>query len=199
MNSNANFWNQAAIEDSKTAVWGEADCDWDLKADEQAELIVDWLGCTGEDLRIVDFGCGIGRLSWRVAERLNASVVGVDISDEMLKQAKQHDKVKYVLSNGKTWDIESDSIDGVYSMLVIQHLDPRTVAANVCEIRRVLKPGGRFLVQYVRGTNISQHMYDYTDDEMIDIAETVGLTVDFVWQHRNGLVYPEWSWIKGSA
>lgn len=186
------FWNAAAIDDARTAVWGEADCDWDARADVHADIIAAWLpGAT----RVVEWGCGVGRLAWRVAERLDAFVLGIDVSEQMLTRAHPHDQVAYMLGDGETWNVEPASANGAYSMLVAQHLEPEVVVANLSEMRRVLVPGGRWVMQYVRGTNRSPHLHDYTNDEMRSLAKAAGLTVTNL---HSGLFYPQWSWIGGS-
>ena len=100
-----------------------------------------------DDEAVVDVGCGVGRLTRVLASRA-ARVDAIDVSAEMLAQAREHHKD---LSN-VTWHqgdgtslrpIPDTSVDGVVSHVVFQHIpDPEVTYGYVREMGRVLKPGG---------------------------------------------------------
>jgi SAM-dependent methyltransferase len=99
--------------------------------------------------RVVDIGCGAGRLTKFMAEDF-ASVVGVDVSEGMLKVARSNiddPRVEFLLGNGVTLPVETASADGAFSAHVFQHLDSLELArANFSEVARILKPGGTMMV-----------------------------------------------------
>jgi SAM-dependent methyltransferase len=95
---------------------------------------------------VLDYGCGLGDNSVLLAVR-GARVVGVDISAELLelarKRLEQHNLTQQVeLKAGSAHDlpIEDESIDVVFGMAILHHLDLGMASA---EVFRVLKPGGR--------------------------------------------------------
>jgi SAM-dependent methyltransferase len=100
--------------------------------------------------RILDFGCGAGRLSQALADYAD-EVVGVDVSPPMLEMARRLDvdgRCRFVLN--ETSDLaafETDSFDLVYSELVLQHLPAPVIDGYLAEFVRVLRPGGVALLQ----------------------------------------------------
>lgn len=106
--------------------------------------------------RMLEVGCGAGRMTHSFARRF-ARVYALDLSLEMLGRARQiHTEQKNILwltSNGSDLSfIASDSMDFVFSYLVLQHL-PREmlVFEYVREMLRVLRPGGMMLFQFNGG------------------------------------------------
>lgn len=98
----------------------------------------------------LDFGCGVGRLSMALAAHVDA-VIGVDISAPMIEQARRHDtsgRCTFVLNDAPDLStIDSDSVDIVYSSLVLQHIPAPHNATFLAELLRVLRPGGLLVVQ----------------------------------------------------
>ena len=96
---------------------------------------------------VLDIGCGIGRLTRVVAERA-AHVHAIDVSAEMLEQAREHNahltNVVWHHGDGTTLHpVEDASIDAVVSHVVFQHIpDPEITLGYVREMGRVLRPGG---------------------------------------------------------
>jgi SAM-dependent methyltransferase len=102
---------------------------------------------------MVELGCGAGRMTRSFAQRFQ-SVSAVDISAEMQSRAKGHlqsfSNIRWLLTNGETIsDIETASVDFVFSYLVLQHMPTKEVAINsIEEMMRILRPNGVFLFQF---------------------------------------------------
>jgi SAM-dependent methyltransferase len=109
-------------------------------ADERAGLLARLVG--GPGLRVLDLGCRTGALTQHYAD--GNSVVGVDVDRNALEQAEAR------LAIDTIWaDVEDElpfpdeSFDVVVAGELLEHLaDPPAVVAHV---RRVLRPGGRFV------------------------------------------------------
>ncbi|MGA8622329.1 MAG: methyltransferase domain-containing protein [Candidatus Sulfotelmatobacter sp.] len=103
----------------------------------------------GDNGRVLDFGCGVGRLS-RALRFYFAQVYGVDISDEMIRLAREHTQSCTFLLNQKD-DLRlfnDDFFDFVYSNIVLQHQSTKEIArAYIREFVRVLKPKGMIVLQ----------------------------------------------------
>lgn len=100
----------------------------------------------------LDFGCGAGRLTRPLAECFE-SYVGVDISEEMLSNARRVNadvcNATYVHNTGTTLPCIADrSIDLVYSRIVLQHVSRLdAIRSYLFEFARVLADDGLLCVQ----------------------------------------------------
>jgi SAM-dependent methyltransferase len=91
---------------------------------------------------ILDLGCGKGRFSRALGE-LGAQVIGLDISAAMLAEATDLDRVR---ASARRLPFGPASFDGVVAVEVFEHLAPRAVDQVCDEVRRVLRPGGTFVI-----------------------------------------------------
>src|SRR5437763_15854406 len=105
--------------------------------------------------RILEIGCGVGRLTRALAAR-GATVEALDVSERMLEHARrlnpQLANVEWVLGDGTTLStIDSGSVDVCISQVVFQHIpDPAVTLGYVRAIGRVLCVAGwaAFQVSY---------------------------------------------------
>jgi SAM-dependent methyltransferase len=98
------------------------------------------------DDTVMDVGCGIGRVARYVAPRCKR-LWAVDASPRMLEMARGRlsalDNVEYTRCEGTTIPGVADgSVDVVYSLLVLQHLEREDAFLLLRDIRRILRPGG---------------------------------------------------------
>jgi SAM-dependent methyltransferase len=114
-------------------------------ADDNWWELVDVLVSEGDlrGRRVLDVGCGTGRLAVALAER-GAKVWGVDTSEEMLAQARLVAGREVGLKRGsaEALPFKDGWFDRVVLRLVVHLLDRRRALA---ELERVLAPGGRAL------------------------------------------------------
>jgi ubiquinone/menaquinone biosynthesis C-methylase UbiE len=95
---------------------------------------------------VMDLGCGIGRVARYVA-RCCGSLWAVDASETMLSLARERlhgvSNVSFAHSEGtRISSIESGSVDFVYSILTLQHLEREDAFLLLRDVHRVLRPGG---------------------------------------------------------
>lgn len=104
--------------------------------------------------KCLDFGCGIARVTIPLSEKFE-SVTGIDISGEMLKKARTNcnklniKNIDFNKCNGVDLsNILDDTFSFVWSLVVLQHIEPDNVRDSVRkELMRVLKPGGWMFCQ----------------------------------------------------
>ncbi len=101
-----------------------------------------------ENSFILDYGCGIGRLSKEIVERYNCFVVGVDISPSMRQLAKEYvNHKKFTTATREDLLVlirQGFRFDSCLSLWVLQHC--LNVLEDINLIKRSLKPEGRFYV-----------------------------------------------------
>ena len=96
--------------------------------------------------RVVDLGCGFGWFSRWAAQAGAASVLGIDLSTNMLERAvadTDADTISYRREDLEVIDLPADAFDVAYSSLALHYLaDLRRILANV---HRSLVAGGVFV------------------------------------------------------
>ncbi len=135
--------------------------------------VIDEMGATSGK-KVLDVCCGTGVMCARIADVVGAGgvVVGVDLSEKMLKKAEKRkekkDNVRFCLSNAE--EIPYD--DGYFDCASITfglHEMPYQVRMNVlCEMRRVIKPGGKIAVLD----------YSYPTNKLIQCLFTIWMFVE---------------------
>ena len=131
---------------------------WDPKAYEQngafvhgmAGGVLEWLDAKAGEY-ILDLGCGDGQLTQRIAAT-GASVVGVDASPEMVAAARARGVVADV-GSAEALPYAKNEFDAVFSNAALHWV--RDQDAMMAQVRRVLKPGGRFVAEMGGQGNIA--------------------------------------------
>lgn len=105
----------------------------------------------GDDEVVLDVGCGTGTLALAIASGVGATgVTGIDASAEMIdmaqrKAAKAGSGVDFRVGLIEEIPLADSSVDLVTSSLMLHHLPSELKRKGLAEVRRVLKPGGRFV------------------------------------------------------
>ena len=119
--------------------------DRDRRIQPSVEIMLAMLGDV-QGISICDLGCGEGYLSRILASR-GALVTGVDISQMLLRHAKEHSDdhgIAYVLDDAQSLNQVSDaSMDAVICNMAL--MDIPDLAATLFNVRRILADNGRFI------------------------------------------------------
>jgi SAM-dependent methyltransferase len=95
---------------------------------------------------VIDFGCGTGQESVEIAENGARLVIGVDIQEEMLYQARQRARLAGVQDRCIFSTKASECADVIISLDSFEHFsDPAGILREMWE---VLKPGGYLVASF---------------------------------------------------
>ena len=201
---------------SRTVDWDAAS--YDRLADPQEEWgreVIERLRLAGDET-VLDAGCGSGRVSRLLLERLpRGRLIGVDGSPSMIEAARRslgsQNRVELRVGDLLELDLE-DEVDAVFSNAAFHWIADHD--ALFVRLRAALRPGGRIEAQcggegnvaeweraidalsgderfgaYLRGMPTPFHFASVGDTELR--LERAGLAVDRVWLERREVVPPD--------
>ncbi len=103
-------------------------------------------------MRLLDAGCGPGTITVGLARAVHpGEVIGIDLSEEVLTQAREHaasenvGNVTFTFGDVYQLDYEDGTFDVIYANQLLQHLTDQPLALR--EMRRILKPGGLLAIR----------------------------------------------------
>ncbi len=102
--------------------------------------------------RILDLGCNSGYESRRLA-KLNAEVIGIDISEECIKIAKdKNDNILYYIGDMRDDLTYLGMFDGVIALASLIHINGQDIKVVFKRIAAILKTGGYFMITVKDGS-----------------------------------------------
>src|SRR5258708_20970498 len=104
----------------------------------------------GPDGLIADVGCGHGRdTAW--LEQAATRVIGLDLSFQMLKQARRITRGRLAQMNMKALGLRVSCVDGIWCCAALLHLPKAQAPLALAEFRRLLRPGGMLILSVQQG------------------------------------------------
>lgn len=159
------------------------------------------LGGRAEGLKVLEVGCGRGVGTQIILERFGAREVhALDVDPDMIARARarlaHYPPERLTLAVGDVTRLEAAdaSYDAVFDFAILHHVP--VWQDGVAEIRRVLKPGGRFYFE-----EVTRHFLDkwfartflehpaenrFSGREFVAELERQGLRVGDNWVERGG-------------
>ncbi len=116
-------------------------------------------GSFGSKDEVIDIGTGTGIIAHTICPHVKR-IVGIDISSDMLKQAKSNRiaKEEFLLMDAKDLKYAKDTFSKVTARMVFHHV-LRDADKAMKECRRVLKKGG--LMVFSEGVPPTEHVKDF--------------------------------------
>ena len=113
----------------------------------------------GDSKRILDFGCGCGRVIRHVHAMTGARCFGSDYNPQLVDWCKRNLRFAQFEVNGVSPPLafEKEQFDVVYALSVFTHLPEELQGAWMAELSRVLRPGGHLLMT-THGESFVQYM-----------------------------------------
>jgi demethylmenaquinone methyltransferase/2-methoxy-6-polyprenyl-1,4-benzoquinol methylase len=97
--------------------------------------------------RVLDVACGPAGVTLQLARRTGAEVVGIDITEEMLRQGQRNvaeadlsGRIQFVIGRGQDLPFPDATFDALTFTYLLRYVDDP--AQTLRELARVVKPGG---------------------------------------------------------
>lgn len=133
------------------------------------------LGVFGPEKKILDIGCGRGRVAAHVASFTGSNVVGINIDSDQLESAKTfaqkkgfNEQCTFQMAdlNEIPFPFPDNSFDGIYHVQVFSY--SKDLKSLCKELNRILKPGGKIAcLDWVR------LKYDATNPEHEELMKRI--------------------------
>jgi len=172
------FWMSDGHSDDK-AMWESGERDFNILT----------AGISNPEKKIIlEVGCGVGRLLRAASEQFK-KVIGFDVSGKAILKADEllFDRDNVDLYQGNGFDLQpipDKSLDVVVSFAALTSMPTRVIAAYLCEMHRVLKPGGEVRLQVYLGeeNKVSEsdtlHLRCYKQNNFFEAVKLAGFTLE---------------------
>lgn len=141
------------------------------QAEKEVFRMMEWLKLPTQG-KILDLCCGMGRHAMSLA-RAGYRVTGVDLSSELLQEARASDPNELVnwvecdmraLPENKMFKERFDAVVNLFTSFGYFEEDSEQLTV-LRQIHKALKPGGRFIIDYMNA--------EYTTDHLVPFSERV--------------------------
>lgn len=163
--------------------------------------LLERLGGRVEGLKVLEVGCGRGVGTEEILNRFGAREVhALDLDPDMVRLARARlanyppERLRLAVGNVTQLEADDAAYDAVFDFAILHHVPVWQDA--VAEIRRVLKPGGRFYFQEVTRHFLDKWFYRtflehptenrFSGREFIEELERQGIQVGADWVERGG-------------
>lgn len=119
--------------------------------------------------KVLDFGCGPGRLTFWLSRLKIFEVIGVDIIPEMVGKAKERlsvtksrSKIRFCVYDGHKIPFQDGFFDKIFSGVVLSFIiEDNVLKKTIMELNRVLKSGGLFF--FIEHVSSREALENYQD------------------------------------
>lgn len=143
--------------------------------------------------QVLDLGCGTGTFATHVKQHFpTAEIVGLDPDPKALARARRkaeraHLSIHFDQGFGESLPYPQARFDAVFSSFMFHHLQEQNREKALCEVHRVLKPGGMFYLMDFEVSQSSGHgffcifhsterLHDNTEPRILYLLSAAGFS-----------------------
>ena len=146
------------------ALWSSGARTLEEAQDAKLELVCKKIGLTERTgMRVLDLGCGWGGFAAYAAERYGANVVGLTVSKEQVRFAKEHYAALPIDIRLDDYRNATGSYDAVVSIGLMEHVGPKNYRGYFELVDRLLAPDGVAFVHTIGGNVARAHIDPWID------------------------------------
>ncbi len=140
--------------------------------------------------RVLDFGCGDGRLAVELADAGIPEVVGVDISETALTFARAFAQPRTITFASRLQDVSHQPFDVVVAMEVLEHLPPDQIDSIVKQIHQLQEQDGVFIVTTPtwRLRLSGKHYRHFSAQELVEVLHPWFRIQKLQYVHKDGIL-----------
>ncbi|MDG4657530.1 class I SAM-dependent methyltransferase [Ectobacillus antri] len=112
---------------------------------------------------VLDLGCGMGEFARFCIEQGAAEVTGIDLSENMIAEARRHPSERITYVQGSIEDTPLGQYDLVVSSLALHYV--KDYEGAVQKVAKALRPGGTFLFSVEHPIVTASKQGDWVKDE----------------------------------
>jgi ubiquinone/menaquinone biosynthesis C-methylase UbiE len=148
-------------------------------ASHEVEMMIGWLNLP-QGARVLDLCCGMGRHSLALSQA-GYEVTGVDLSEALLREARSQagaEAVTWLRSDMRELPLEGgfDAVVNLFTSFGYFEEDEEQIRV-LKEIRRMLKPEGRFIIDFLNPSYVIRHLIPHSfredGDNLIDESRRI--------------------------
>ena len=155
-------WYKTSFQSDYLVVYKHRD---DQGAAREVTAMSEWLRLAPAS-KVLDLCCGSGRHS-RILHRLGYHVTGVDLSETLLAEAKKADpdgRIRWIHGDMRHVPLD-ETFDAVFNLFTSfgYFEDDAENEAVLGEISRLLRPGGRFVIDFLNPSFVQAKLVPYSE------------------------------------
>lgn len=115
----------------------------------------------GQGASLLDIGCGKGATVEYIEKQYNYLASGIDVSEKLINEGlKRKPDLNLLVSNSEKLPFDERTMDGIIAECSFSLMKDKKAVLN--EIKRVLKPNGKFIISdmYFRNNEVQQFSQD---------------------------------------
>lgn len=165
-------WNKEQWDDPDR--WYDNGDNWTFHADACGQPYAKWKQSLidtflepylGPEVDVIEIGPGHGRWTEFIVGRSH-SLTLIDLSVSCIDVCRArflcYPEASFIANDGRSLPVADASVDLIWSFGSFVHIDPQDIDAYLAEFRRVLRPGGRFVIHHAGWSEWSRRLVPIT-------------------------------------